>query len=115
MSDGDVNTSPPPLAGLRVLEIAPPSAGAVTRYIAELGADVIHVPQAEIVDDTIAALVANTSKRIMRLDLASGEGRERLGDTRPMPTSSSAHGWTAASAIRSPTNGWLTSARAIHG
>ena len=80
MSDGDVNTSPPPLAGLRVLEIAPPSAGAVTRYIAELGADVIHVPQAEIVDDPIAALVANTSKRIMRLDLASGEGRERLGD-----------------------------------
>jgi|KBSSwiStaDraftv2_1062776.scaffolds.fasta_scaffold185404_1 crotonobetainyl-CoA:carnitine CoA-transferase CaiB-like acyl-CoA transferase len=73
-------TAEPALAGLRVLEIAPPSAGPVTRYFAELGAEVIHVPQAEIVDDAIAAVLANSGKRIVRLDLATNAGLDRLAD-----------------------------------
>jgi crotonobetainyl-CoA:carnitine CoA-transferase CaiB-like acyl-CoA transferase len=73
-------TAEPALAGLRVLEIAPPSAGPVTRYFAELGAEVIHVPQAEIVDDAIAAVLANSGKRIVRLDLATKAGLDRLAD-----------------------------------
>ena len=70
----------PALASLRVLEIAPPSAGAVTRYLTELGADVILVPQAEIVDDAVAALVRNTGKRVMRLDLTTTAGLEHLAE-----------------------------------
>ena len=73
-------TAGPALAGLRVLEIAPPSAGPVTRYLAELGADVILVPQAELVDDAVAALVGNSGKRIMRLDLTTAAGLDRLAE-----------------------------------
>jgi len=80
MIEREADEDSAPLAGLRILEVAPPSAGAVTRYLAELGADVIHVPQPEIADDPLAALLANTGKRIMRLDLASDEGLQRLGE-----------------------------------
>ncbi|MCK9542888.1 MAG: CoA transferase, partial [Novosphingobium sp.] len=66
-----------PLAGLRILEVAPPSAGAVTRFLAELGADVIQVPRDEAAADPVSALVANTGKRTIRLDLAVHSDRQR--------------------------------------
>lgn len=69
-----------PLEGVRVLEICPPSAGAIGRYLAELGADVIQVPQPDLRDDPLAALVANTGKRIMPLDRAVPADARRLAE-----------------------------------
>ena len=66
-----------PLAGMRVLEIAPPEAGAVTRFLAELGADVIARRQPGR-GDAVSALVGSTGKRLLRADPASAEGRARL-------------------------------------
>ena len=67
-----------PLAGIRVLEICPGEAGAATRYLAELGADVITVPTAAPAADPLAALAGSTAKRILRIDPASAEGRARI-------------------------------------
>jgi len=38
------------------------------------------VPQAELVDDSVAALVGNSGKRIMRLDLTTAAGLDRLAE-----------------------------------
>lgn len=69
-----------PLHGMRILEVAPPSAGAICRYLAELGADVILVPQSDAHADELLALVSNTSKRVMNFDLANAADRSRLLD-----------------------------------
>jgi len=67
-----------PLAGVRVLEICPGEAGAATRYLAELGADVVTVPTAAPAADPLAALAGSTAKRILRIDPASAEGGARI-------------------------------------
>ena len=69
-----------PLAGLRVLEIAPPCGGAVGRYLAELGADVLFAAREEAAPDPLTTLVSNTGKRALRLDPLSPEGRNRALD-----------------------------------
>jgi crotonobetainyl-CoA:carnitine CoA-transferase CaiB-like acyl-CoA transferase len=67
-----------PLHGVRVLEICPGSAGVIGRYLVELGADVIHIPQQDLRDDALASLVANTGKRVLPLDLEKDRDRARF-------------------------------------
>jgi crotonobetainyl-CoA:carnitine CoA-transferase CaiB-like acyl-CoA transferase len=69
-----------PLAGVRVLELCPPSAGIVGRLLAELGADVISVPQSALPDDPLSALVGSTSKRIVNCPI-EGSRLETLAKT----------------------------------
>lgn len=69
-----------PLRGMRIVEVTPPAAGAVCRYLAELGADVISVPLGAVASEDLTALVANSGKRMMELDLGLEQHRARLFD-----------------------------------
>src|SRR4029078_9630163 len=82
---GGAVSGPGPLAGIRILEVgvmlAAPSA---TMLLADLGAEVIKIepPGGEIsrqVSDSYFASL-NRNKRSVCLDLASDEGRRRLGE-----------------------------------
>lgn len=69
-----------PLAGMRILEAGVPAAGPITRFFAELGADVILVPLGDAPADPLRDVIASTGKRILRLDPADAADRAALAD-----------------------------------